>query len=155
MASDSGIQILNLENLVKTQLINKLSLTSVIKDNVKIPFLSDNFTFDYNFTELDFNFSALTYSDNEKIVYRYRFSDESKWNYLGTNPKLSLIKLPPGNYRIIIQAGDNLGNWQSKELKINLNINPPFYLTIWFIVLMLGLLGSVSYTHLDVYKRQQ
>lgn len=155
LASDSGIQILNLENLVKTQLINKLSLTSVIKDNVKIPFLSDNFTFDYNFTELDFNFSALTYSDNEKIVYRYRFSDESKWNYLGTNPKLSLIKLPPGNYRIIIQAGDNLGNWQSKELKINLNINPPFYLTIWFIVLMIGLLGFCGYLIARYFLNQE
>jgi len=146
LASDSGIQILNLENIVKTQLINKLSLTSVTKDNIEIPVLSDEFNFDYNFTELDFNFSALTYSDNEKIVYRYRFSDEKKWNYLGTNPKLSLIKLSPGNYEIIIEAGDNLGNWQLEKLKINLGIKPPFYLTYWFfglIILGLILIGYI------------
>lgn len=145
IASDSGIQILNLEKIIKTQLINQLKLTSVLKDNVEIPVLSNEFNFDYDFTELDFNFSALTFSDNEKIVYRYRFSDETKWNYLGTNPKLSLIKLPPGNYDIIVEAGDNLGNWQKKQLRINLKINPPFYLTFWFVGLVILAVGFVGY----------
>lgn len=145
VAVDSGIQILNLDEIVKTQLINELKLTSVKKDNVEIPVTSNEFNFEYNFTELDFNFSALSFSDNEKIVYRYRFSDEKKWNYLGTVPKLSLIKLPPDNYEIIIEAGDNLGNWQQKQLKINLKINPPFYLTFWFIGMMILLLIFVGY----------
>ncbi len=145
IASDSGIQILNLEKIIKTQLINQLKLTSVLKDNVKLPVLSDQFNLDYNFTELDFNFSALTFSDNEKIVYRYRFSGETKWNYLGTNPKLSLIKLPPGNYEILIEAGDNLGNWQQKQLRIKLEINPPFYFTFWFVGLVILAVGFVGY----------
>ena len=145
IASDSGIQILNLEKIIKTQLINQLKLTSVLKDNVEVPVLSDKFNFDYNFTELDFNFSALTYSDNEKIVYRYRFADDKKWNYLGTIPTLSLIKLPPAAYKIIVEAGDNLGNWQQKQLKINLKINPPFYLTFWFLGLVILFVGFVGY----------
>jgi sensor histidine kinase YesM len=145
IASDSGIQILNLKEIVKTQLINHLKLTSVQKDNVEVPISSPKFIFDYNFTELDFNFSALSFSDNEKIIYRYRFSDEKKWNYLGTTPKLALIKLPAGDYEIIVEAGDNLGNWQKKQLKINLKINPPFYFTFWFIGIVFLLFVFIAY----------
>lgn len=155
IASDSGVQIINLYKIAKTQLINQLKLTSVQKDNANIPVLSDEFTFDYNFTELDFNFSALTFSDSEKILYRYRFSDEKKWNYLGTAPKLSLIKLAPGNYEIIIQAGDNLGNWQEKELKIKLEIQPPFYLRFWFIALIVVFIGFLGFLITKYFLNQE
>ncbi|PDS21631.1 sensor histidine kinase, partial [Flavobacterium branchiophilum] len=49
----------------------------------------------------------------------------------------SWVKLSSGKYGLTIQAGDNLGHFQRKELHLNLEITPPFYYTNWFITLMI------------------
>jgi ligand-binding sensor domain-containing protein len=137
IGTDFRLQIIDLEKILKTQLINKLELTSVNIDGKIISNPTNTIKFNYDYTSLELSFSSLSFSEKEKIIYRYKFDDENKWHYLGSIPKLSLIKLSSGNYNLTIQAGDNLGNFQSKELHLNLEITPPFYYTSWFITLLI------------------
>ncbi|OYU82341.1 MAG: hypothetical protein CFE23_01080 [Flavobacterium sp. BFFFF1] len=143
LGNNGGLQVLDLNQITKTQLINQLELTAILKDGVNINAKKNEAELDYDFTELDILFSSLSFSEKEKIIYRYQFKGDGKWNYLGSNPKLSLIKPSPGSYDIVIQAGDNLGNWQPKLLEVHLKINPPFYYTPWFIALVFLLLLSL------------
>jgi len=145
IGTDKGLQIIDLNNITKTKLINKLELTAIIKDGTYLFSKKNEYHLDYKFTELTILFSSLSFSEKEKIIYRYQFKGEQKWNYLGTIPKLSLIKLSPGNYDILIQAGDNLGNWQKKSLNITLKITPPFYNSLWFFILLFLLLASIGF----------
>ncbi|OXA71353.1 hypothetical protein B0A58_13805, partial [Flavobacterium branchiophilum NBRC 15030 = ATCC 35035] len=137
IGTDFRLQIIDLEKIVKTQLINKLELTSVNIDGKIIPNFKQKIKLNYDYTSLDIYFSSLSYSEKEKIIYRYKFDNEKNWRYLGSIPKLSLIKLSPGIYNLTIQAGDNLGNFQREELQVTIEIVPPFYNTIWFTVLVL------------------
>lgn len=145
LGTNFGCQIIDLEDILKTQLINKLKITVVKKDGKILPHKNNNIELNYDFTELDLYFSALSFSEKEKIIYRYKFNTDQTWNYLGTNPKLSLVKLSPGKYNITVAAGDNLDNWQSKTLQIALTITPPFYKTYWFFGIVIVLLFAMVY----------
>jgi ligand-binding sensor domain-containing protein len=145
LGTNFGCQIVDLNQILKTKLVNKLQITVVKKDGKILPHTNNKINLNYDFTELDFFFSALSFSEREKIIYRYKFDTDTTWNYLGTNPKLSLVKLSPGKYNITVAVGDNLGNWQSKTLQIALTITPPFYKTFWFIGLVILLLLIIAY----------
>lgn len=145
LGTDFGIQLVATQKVLQTKLVNKLQLTIAKKDGKILPLPNPTITVNYDFTELDLYFSALSYSEKEKIIYRYKFDTDSTWNYLGTNPKLSLVKLAPGKYNITVGVGDNLNNWQSKTLSIPIIVTPPFYQTFWFYGIVLFLLLAFIY----------
>jgi ligand-binding sensor domain-containing protein len=145
LGTDAGIQLVDLNKITKTQLINALELTAAIKDGSYLHPKNNTLVINYDYTELDLLFSALSFSEKEKIIYRYQFKGEKKWNYLGAIPKLSLIKLSPGAYTITIQAGDNLGNWQPKSLELKLQITSPFYYRWWFLALLFLVVATIGF----------
>jgi ligand-binding sensor domain-containing protein len=133
---ENGISVIDADMLVRSQLVNKLELCA-IKINGKITNTTDtDVKLQKGETELELLFSTLSYVDRRKIIYRYKFSEEKSWNYLGNKPELSLRHLAPGQYHIIIEAGDNLEHWQSKNLRVSVYVPVPFYQTQWFILLV-------------------
>jgi LytS/YehU family sensor histidine kinase len=85
--------------------------------------------------QIDIYFSTLNFSGKDQIRYRYRFDNEN-WQDLGDEPRLSLVKLRPGNYTISIEAFDILNENHQKQVNLNLRIIPLFYKTIWFYSLL-------------------
>lgn len=133
---ENGLSIVDVNMMVRSQLVNKLELCA-IKISGKIVNTNDtNIRLQEGETELELLFSSLTYIDKRKIIYRYRFLEEKSWNYLGNKAELSLRHLAPGNYSIRIEAGDNLENWQSRDLQISVYLPAPFYKTQWFTLLI-------------------
>lgn len=145
LGTNFGCQIVALDKILTTKLVNKLQITVVKKDGKILPHTNNKIDLDYDFTELDIHFSALSFSEKEKIIYRYKFDTDTTWNYLGTNPKLSLVKLSPGKYNITVAVGDNLDNWQSKTLPITLTIRPPYYQTYWFYGILISIVLVIIY----------
>lgn len=143
IATAKNVQKIDVKNVLKTELINQLKLTAVKANNEFLQNVSQEIILkEKEAQQLEIYFSALNFSNKEKVVYRYKFDDE-KWNYIGTDHKLSLIKLSSGKYNITIEAGDNLGNWQKKSLVLNLKIIPPFYKTFWFFLLLALLFAGI------------
>src|SRR5690606_33533404 len=85
--------------------------------------------------QIDIYFSVLNFWGKDKIKYRYHFGNED-WQELNNEPRLSLVKLGHGNYDITIEAYDDLDGSHRKQLSLQLHIIPPFYKTLWFIVLI-------------------
>ena len=44
-----------------------------------------------------------------------------------------MVKLAASNYNLIVQTGDNFDKWQPQLLKINIEIEPKYYQTWWFL----------------------
>jgi ligand-binding sensor domain-containing protein len=133
---ENGLSIVDVNMIVRSQLVNKLELCAMKINGKVININNTDIRLKEGETELELLFSSLTYIDKRKIIYRYRFSEEKEWNYLGNKPELSLRHLAPGNYNIRIEAGDNLENWQSKDLQVSLYLPAPFYKTQWFTLLI-------------------
>ncbi|WP_448633514.1 sensor histidine kinase [Pedobacter panaciterrae] len=135
-----GLSFIDVSKIVRSQLVNKLELCGIKINGKTINTNNPNIELKKGETELELLFSSLTYIDKRKIIYRYKFKDETKWNYLGNKAELSLRHLAPGDYSLLIEAGDNMENWQSKGLLIKVYLPAPFYKTQWFLFLMFGLI---------------
>src|SRR5690606_3856655 len=82
------LQQIDLRTIMKTQLIGRLALSAVkVNDSLWTTTPYRMVLKEKNTAQLELNFSALNFSDREKVVYRYRFG-KGTWNYLGANPRL-------------------------------------------------------------------
>lgn len=158
LGTDAQIQIIDQKKIIQTKLFNNLELIAIEKDGEFMPNTSNHLELDYNFIELDLHFSSLSFLDKEKTIYRYKFEGDSKWTDLGANPKLPLVKLQHGNYKLIVEVGDNLNNWVKKPLLITINIKPPFYKTVWFYIfigLLLTAIGFMINRNLVLHEKRE
>lgn len=126
MGTNDGLVIVDMEKALKTQLTDKLKFTQINVNGNPRNFKSYQIELQKHERDLELLFSDLSFLDSEKVSFRYKFSDEKNWHELRSDPKLSLNHLQPGDYNIEIQVTDNLGNLQSKELKIDITALPPF-----------------------------
>jgi|GEM_PF-668839 len=148
---ENGFSLVDIRELMSAQLANKLELCAVKINGQMRNINTSEIRLQKGETELELFFSSLSYMDKRKIIYRYKFVGEKGWNYLGHKPELPLSHLAPGNYQILIEAGDNFSNWQKKSLMVNINVPYPFYMSTWFIFLMIALfitLGILVYRYL-------
>lgn len=158
IGTDLKIQIIDLKKILISKIYNNLELIAIEKDGEFLPNTNNILELNYNFTELDLHFSSLSYLEKEKVVYRYKFEGDEKWNYLGSYPKLPLVKLSPGQYKLIVEVGDNLNNWQKKSLKIDINIEAPFYETAWFYILIgliITTIGFLINRYLIIHEKRE
>ena len=97
---------------------------------------------------------------------------ENNWSHISTNFEASYNSLLPGDYIFKVKAVAKDKSWQTDDATLAIHIATPFYKTWWFLLLLLmatagaittlyrwrinqkDKLRTVSYTHLDVYKRQ-
>ncbi|MDX1349767.1 MAG: triple tyrosine motif-containing protein [Putridiphycobacter sp.] len=103
-------------------------------DLQNLPYQSNRLTF--NFTAINLTGSVLHYR------YQLRGADQV-WNY--TTERMALYSnLAPGNYEFIVQVKTKNGIWEDNEQRLGLTIYPPFWLTWWFIFLIIiALIGLI------------
>jgi ligand-binding sensor domain-containing protein/anti-sigma regulatory factor (Ser/Thr protein kinase) len=81
-----------------------------------------------------------------QVMYRYQLQgpkNDHYWVYV-REPQLFLSSVEPGNYRLIIQACNNAGQWSRVPLMLSISIAAPFWQTWWFIALCItGVVGVV------------
>ncbi|WP_300672245.1 histidine kinase [Soonwooa sp.] len=157
-STDYHVQKIDIKNILRTELINVLKLTSVKANNVNLDY-GENEILKFkekDINQLDFNFSALNFADKDKLIYRYRINNE-EWTYLGNEPKISLAMPVAGDYLVEVQVGDNLGNIQPRTLKFKFEISAPFYKTWWFWLLSLLLVAFLTFrfTYFLVQQEKQ
>lgn len=81
-------------------------------------------------------FALLEFSDPTQIKYSYQITGQDKqWNYLNDN-ELRLSGLPYGKYTLKVRAQGNSGQFSSQALSIPISVEKPFYLTWWFLSLI-------------------
>jgi ligand-binding sensor domain-containing protein len=92
---------------------------------------------DYTSNSLTVRYSALTFTRESSLLFRYRlqplFTD---WRETSV-PDLQFPSLPPNNYRLEVQARDAGGPWSKQPAVFTFEIRPPWWRTWWF----LGFLG--------------
>ena len=94
-----------------------------------------------------FEFVALDYSGSKNIEYAYRLDGfEQDWNYTGTENKASYTNLDPGEYTLLIRATNTDGVWSTTPTSIKITVTPPFWMTVWFRVLVFVLATGGIYS---------
>jgi two-component sensor histidine kinase/ligand-binding sensor domain-containing protein len=82
-------------------------------------------------------FKLLDFSKNDIHRYAYKIEGVDKdWNYLNEN-SIRISGLPYGKFTLHVKAQNTEGAWSKSELLIPLLVLKPFYLTWWFLALLI------------------
>ena len=111
----------------------------------------DRLDLSYEDKVVAFTFAALDYAAPEKNQYAYRLQGfNDTWVAVGTKRDVTFTTLDPGNYVLQVRGSNNSGVWNETGTSIRLQVQPPFWATWWFRILMLaggvGLLMMVYQT---------
>ncbi|MBN2350455.1 MAG: hypothetical protein JXJ22_16585 [Bacteroidales bacterium] len=100
-------------------------------------------SFTYNENYLKIEFAALQYTSPMNIQYQYFLEGFDKdWNSTDAIHRYaSFSNLKPGKYIFHLKAANKDGIWSKNTVSLKIIINPPFWLTWWFIVLVLLVTG--------------
>jgi len=100
---------------------------------------------DYN--RIHFRFSDYTLLDQDKITYEYTLYNggDTVWNKIEGEPELNFSKISPGNYQLLIRAGNGFGDYSKEVTTFRISIIPPFTQTIWFIILIILVIAAILY----------
>jgi two-component system, sensor histidine kinase ChiS len=106
---------------------------------------TDDINLTYKQDFLTFEFAALDYSSPERNRYAYIMERlEEDWNEVGTRRFAGYTSIPPGNYVFRVRGANNDGVWNEAGVSIRIAIEPPFWQTWWFRLLVAALLvGTV------------
>ena len=142
-------------------------------ENIHINDVSSNFesvmnriaidsSFDFNnfkYTEnrLSFRFSAIYHNNPEKIIYSYKLEgSDDDWSPSTKENYVTYANLSPGNYKFIVRAKLENGDWSNEEASFQFKIERPFWLSWWFILFILSVFSaSVYFLILQIEKERK
>jgi len=100
---------------------------------------------------LSFYFRALSFVNEELITYKYKLEGfETEWHDASQAmlKNIKYVNLNPGKYRFCVMAKNHSSSWSKIAYSNNIVIKQPFYLTIWFLILVsLTILGLLYLLH--------
>jgi signal transduction histidine kinase len=105
----------------------------------------------YKSPSLQLHFSALNYNTTGFNQYEYKLQAfDSNWVDNGSNNELQLV-LTPGKYEIQIRLKDN----PASAGKLSISVAPPFYQTLWFLLLVFAALAAVMALIVNQYNKMR
>lgn len=132
-----------------------ISKVSIQNENESIPGLTDSdksvylldtiiLAYDQNMLNLEFFGNNLTLANQNQYAY-YMEGLESDWNYVGNRRFASYSSIPPGEYTFKVKSSNNNGLWDKSPKTLQVIINPPYWQTLWFRMMVIGLLSGLIY----------
>lgn len=87
--------------------------------------------------EVQIEYAGLSLMAPEKVRYRYKLQNfDKQWNEVGGRRQAVYTNLPPGNYEFKVVASNNDGVWNESGASLGFLIQPAYYQTIWFRILL-------------------
>lgn len=102
----------------------------------------------YNSSVISFEFASLSYTSGGNEVYSYMLEGFDKtWNDVGNRRTATYTNLDPANYIFHVRTLKSDGQWSSRVLSVRLTINPAFWMTWWFKLMVVTIIvcGSIVF----------
>ncbi|WP_332369677.1 triple tyrosine motif-containing protein [Spirosoma telluris] len=86
-------------------------------------------------------FAALDFFSNGKNNYQYQLTGyDDHWVLAGQRNYVRYANLPPGDYTFQVKTANQDGHWSQRIHKLKIHIEPPFWRTASFILIVILLL---------------
>lgn len=92
-------------------------------------------------------FTTQNYGNSSRIRFAYRLKGyENEWNETQPGDYMArYTAVPPGNYTLQVRATDGLGRWSEQTTEVKVSIEPYFYKSGWFYLLLAALAGIAAH----------
>ena len=112
-------------------------------------------SFPYNRNNCLIDFVGVSMRDGGNMKYEYRLvPGDVKWQSTGGQRSVSFGALKPGHYRFSVKAINADGVASLAPAILEFTINPPYWLTWWFITAVLVLIASGVYLLISIREEQ-
>lgn len=127
-------------------LTNWLSIKGIEVDNRSLEDLEQLNELPYNTHNIAFKYGAISFKNNNAIIYRYRLLGiEKEWT-ITQNQTISYPELPPGDYTFEVQAGIGWKNFSTQIQRATFSIATPFWQTWWFYMMVCCSFALATYS---------
>lgn len=99
-------------------------------------------------------YAAISPGNSNNINYQIKLEGvDNTWRNVGKERKFVGSNLPAGTYRLLIRANNTNSHWELAPIKkIELSIQPPFYLSNWAYILYICLLILILYISYHIFS---
>ncbi len=125
-------------------------ITNVALNNEKRDFIINDsikklqFKYDENYFTIDFIALNLVNAAQNKYAYQLEGLDKN-FIQAGNTHKATYTNISPGTYIFKVKASNNDDVWTDKAAVIIIEIEPPFWKTIWFIAICIAIVSFIIY----------
>lgn len=130
-----SFQYFNPDDILKTKKEEgHLFLSAITTNGTELKMGHDrSLTLPHDQTNLSFSFSYLSKTQLPDQLFQVKMEGlDDEWSAPSPQAVAQYNNLAPGTYTLRIRAVDENGAWQSKELQVPIEVNPPWYNTWWF-----------------------
>jgi signal transduction histidine kinase len=100
---------------------------------------SDDLSLPPGVGRVEIEYTALTLTSPMRSRFRYRLDGlDTQWVSAGTRRQATYTNLRPGNYVFRVQTRRDTGDWNIPGSSLRFSIQPAFYQTTWFTILLAG-----------------
>jgi ligand-binding sensor domain-containing protein/two-component sensor histidine kinase len=95
---------------------------------------------------LAFEYAALSFVAPQKVQFQYKLDGfDRDWVDAGARRTAYYTNLPPGHYTFRVKACNNDGVWGQESATLALRLQPYFYQTVWFYLLLILTVALLGY----------
>ena len=140
LATNSGLAVFKEKDLTGNQIIPRLTIDEIKVNNSYMPVLKNStVVLDRNSNNIIIAFNCCTFKNAGSVRYKYKMDAiNSNWIETGNN-QVDFTGLAPGNYTFEVYAYSLNGSWKTNTEKFVFTIQPAYWETSWFRILMAGL----------------
>jgi len=110
----------------------------------KVIFNGDTIKLAYHDNFFSIEFTALDFTAPLKNQYAYKLEGYDKnWISSGKRRYAAYTNLNPGNYTFKVRAANNDGYWNNNGISVAVIIEPPYYMTWWFRMIIGSLIAAM------------
>jgi ligand-binding sensor domain-containing protein len=103
-------------------------------------------TLNHEQNSLTLEFAALNYTSTGKNQYAYQLVNlDPDWVYSGTRRSVTYTNLDPGTYAFRVKGSNNDGLWNDTGTFLTIVIQPAWWQTIWFTILLIIAIAAIVY----------
>lgn len=122
----------------------------LVRDSLIVPG-ENEIRLDHYQNNISIHFNAVNFNDPEenRFAWRMMHGSDTAWEEINTQNSITLTSLPAGMHPIQIKLFSANNHWPKQVKMIHIYIRPPFWKTIWFILLLAALVTGII---IVVYK---
>lgn len=131
-----------------TPKVNILSLNTFFRE-----IHHDRNEFAHNENHVTFRFDGINYANPEQLFYRYKLEGYNE-EWISTNDEsVTFPQLPSGSYKFVVQVSSNKDFTSYGTATHIFVINKPFWMELWFLILLVVLVWLISYAYIRLRER--
>jgi signal transduction histidine kinase/DNA-binding response OmpR family regulator len=115
---------------------------------------TDELRLNYSQRSVAVEFSALHFWQPAMNVYAYKLEGfDSDWTYVsGTKNFAVYSNISPGTYTLVVRGTNNFGIWSDRIARLKIQVDPPLFLSKWFLVLYAAIAVAIIVFALRFYS---